>query len=52
MSKELRPHVMVSREFGSEVGSVTVTSACESNFRIASFTFCNAKLTNLANQIK
>jgi len=40
---------MLKVKFGSDVGPVVATSACEPNFRLISHTLCIAQLTTLAH---
>jgi len=40
---------IVSLKFGSEVGPAVATSACEPNFRLASYALCITQLTTLAH---
>jgi len=44
-----RAFTIVSLKFGSSVGPVVATSACEPNFRFASHTLCIVKLTTFAH---
>jgi len=50
--RALRACAMLSRKFDLEVDPGAAMSACEPNFRLASFASCIIRFTTLTHQIK